>query len=144
MNGGNTQYKQTPRDRPSAVQLEGDTNPLRTDLPGLKAQTIFFLPSICKERCCKLVPIPSGPVLISQQALRVPTAGFGQWGKLCAAVEATCPHLQKGGAVPKSQQTLSLLLCCTKPSHRKPLCRQRREIKEGGPFPCLAADYKVK
>lgn len=53
------------------------------------------------------VPIPSGPVLISQQALHVPTAGFGQWGKLCAAVEATCPYLQKGGAVPKSQQTLS-------------------------------------
>lgn len=43
------------------------------------------------------VPIPSGPVLISQQALCVPTAVSGQCGKLCAAVEATCPHLQMGG-----------------------------------------------
>lgn len=113
MNSVNTQYKQTPRDRPSAEQLEGDTNPLHTDLPGSKSRTVLLLPSICKECCCEPVPIPSGPVLISQQALHVPTAGFGQWGKLCAAVEATCPYLQKGGAVPKSQQTLS---CSAVPS----------------------------
>lgn len=65
------------------------------------------LPTFAKKAVPTPVPVPSGPVLISRQALCVPTAVFGQWGKLCAAVQATCPHLQKGGAVSKSQQTHS-------------------------------------
>lgn len=95
----------------------------------------MLLPNICKESCSDACSHPIRPVLISQQALRVPTAVFGQCGKLCAAVEATCPHLQKEGLCPKANKLTLLLCCCTKPSHRKPLCRLKREIKEGGTFP---------
>lgn len=75
------------------------------------------------------VPISSGPVLISQQALRVPAAVSGQCGKLCAAVEATCPHLQTGGVSGKPPHSL-----LPYQGLRKPLCRLKREIKEGRDF----------
>lgn len=73
------------------------------------------------------VPIPAGPVLVSQQALHVPTAVFGQCGKLCAAGEATRPHLQKA-------TKLCLLLCLTRLSQAKALCRLESGRKEGWDF----------
>lgn len=76
--------------------------------------------------------------------------------RMCPVCEAVCdckshmsPSTQRGGDQKNPGNSLtSLLLCLTKPSHRKPLCRLKREIKEGRTFsrlPCrLQGDVKAQ
>lgn len=67
-----------------------------------------------------------------------------------SCVQLYKPHVpicRKEGLYPKANK-LTLLHCCTKLSYRKPLCRLKREIKEGGTFslpPCrLQGEVKAQ
>lgn len=94
--------------------------------------------------------LANSALLGGQRALAVHTAC-----RMCPVCEAVChckshrsPSTQKPGGNQNNpgNSFTSLLLCLTKPSHRKPLCRLQREIKEGRTFfrlPCrLQGDVK--